>query len=65
MGGYPVATGIVAIHGLETDVEASPAALAAHHVARDWPRVLGRVVLDGDRPEWLWIAMGIYATPNT
>ena len=62
MGGYPVATGIVAIHGLETDVEGeSPQHwqhITSHEIGHEY---WGEWVLDGDRPEWLWIAMGIYA----
>jgi len=61
-GGYPVATGIVAIHGLETYVEGeSPQHwqhITSHEIGHQY---WGEWVLDGDSPEWLWIAMGIYA----
>jgi tetratricopeptide (TPR) repeat protein len=61
-GGYPVATGIVAIHGLETYVEGeSPQHwqhITSHEIGHQY---WGEWVLDGDRPAWLWIAMGIYA----
>ncbi len=61
-GGYPVATGIVAIHGLETYVDGeSPQHwqhITSHEIGHQY---WGEWVLDGDSPEWLWIAMGIHA----
>ncbi len=61
-GGYPVATGIVAIHGLETYVEGeSPRHwqhITSHEIGHEY---WGEWVLDPDSPAWLWIAMGIFA----
>ena len=62
MGGYPVATGIVAIHGLETYVDGeSPQYwqhITSHEIGHEY---WGEWVMDHDNPAWLWIAMGIYA----
>ncbi len=60
-GGYPFATGVVAIHGLETyrDGE-SPKHwqhITSHEIGHEY---WGEWVLDGDRPEWLWICLGIH-----
>ncbi len=61
-GGYPVATGIVAIHGLETYVEGeSPRHwqhITSHEIGHEY---WGEWVLDPDTPSWVWIAMGIFA----
>jgi len=61
-GGYPVATGIVAIHGLETYVDGeSPRHwqhITSHEIGHEY---WGEWVLDADTPSWLWIAMGILA----
>jgi tetratricopeptide (TPR) repeat protein len=61
-GGYPVATGIVAIHGIETYVEGeSPRHwqhITSHEIGHQY---WGEWVLDPDRPAWTWIAMGIFA----
>ena len=61
-GGGPVATGIVAIHGLETYVDGeSPRHwqyITSHEIGHEY---WGEWVLDPDAPAWLWIAMGIYA----
>jgi tetratricopeptide (TPR) repeat protein len=61
-GGYPVATGIVAIHGLETYVEGeSPQHwqhITSHEIGHEY---WGEWVIDPDAPAWLWIAMGIFA----
>jgi tetratricopeptide (TPR) repeat protein len=61
-GGYPVATGIVAIHGLETYVDGeSPRHwqhITSHEIGHEY---WGEWVLDPDTPAWMWIAMGIYA----
>ncbi len=61
-GGYPVATGIVAIHGLETYVDGeSPQHwqyITSHEIGHEY---WGEWVLDADNPAWLWIAMGIFA----
>lgn len=61
-GGYPVATGIVAIHGLETYVDGeSPQHwqhITSHEIGHQY---WGEWVMDPDDPAWLWIAMGIFA----
>ena len=61
-GGYPFATGIVAIHGLETYEDGeSPQHwrhITSHEIGHEY---WGEWVMDSDRPAWLWIAMGIYA----
>ena len=61
-GGYPVATGIVAIHGQETYVDGeSPEHwqhITSHEIGHEY---WGEWVMDSDNPAWLWIAMGIYA----
>jgi tetratricopeptide (TPR) repeat protein len=61
-GGYPVATGIVAIHGLETYVDGeSPQHwqhITSHEIGHQY---WGEWVLDADTPAWTWIAMGIFA----
>ncbi len=61
-GGYPVSTGIVAIHGLETYVDGeSPQHwqhITSHEIGHQY---WGEWVLDPDSPAWLWIAMGIFA----
>lgn len=61
-GGYPVATGIVAIHGLETYVDGeSPQHwqhITSHEIGHQY---WGEWVLDADAPAWTWIAMGIFA----
>jgi hypothetical protein len=62
VGGYPVSTGIVAIHGLETYVDGeSPQHwqhITSHEIGHQY---WGEWVLDPDNPAWLWIAMGIFA----
>lgn len=61
-GGYPVATGIVAIHGLETYVDGeSPRHwqhITSHETGHEY---WSEWVLEPDTPAWLWIAMGIFA----
>ncbi len=61
-GGYPVATGIVAIHGLETYVDGEAPRhwqhITSHEIGHEY---WGEWVLDGDDPAWVWIAMGIFA----
>ncbi len=61
-GGYPVATGIVAIHGLETYVDGEPPLhwqhITSHEIGHEY---WGEWVLEADDPAWIWIAMGIFA----
>jgi len=61
-GGYPFATGIVVIHGEETFKEGEPLThwqrITAHEIGHEY---WGEWVLDPDRPQWLWIGMGIFA----
>lgn len=59
-GGYPVATGIVAVHGQETYKDGESPLwwkwITAHEIGHQY---WGEWVLDADDPAWLWIAMGI------
>jgi hypothetical protein len=61
-GGYPMATGIVAIHGLETYIDGeSPRHwqhITSHEIGHEY---WSEWVLDPDQPAWLWIALGIFA----
>jgi tetratricopeptide (TPR) repeat protein len=61
-GGYPVATGIVAIHGLETYADGEPPRhwqhITSHEIGHEY---WGEWVLDPDTPAWTWIALGIFA----
>lgn len=61
-GGYPFATGIVAIHGQETFKEGESLLhwqrITAHEIGHEY---WGEWVLDPDKPKWLWIGMGIFA----
>ncbi len=60
-GGYPVATGIVAIHGQERMDERPEIHwlwITAHEIGHQY---WGEYVLEKDDPAWLWIGMGIYA----
>jgi tetratricopeptide (TPR) repeat protein len=60
-GGYPFATGIVAIHGQETFKEGEPILwwqhITSHEIGHQY---WGEWVLDPDDPAWLWIGMGIF-----
>ena len=60
-GGYPFATGIVAIHGQETFKEGEPHVwwqhITSHEIGHEY---YGEWVLDPDDPAWLWIGMGIF-----
>ncbi len=61
-GGYPMATGIVSIHGQETFKEGESLlgwqGITAHEIGHEY---WGEWVVDPDRPAWLWIGMGIFA----
>jgi tetratricopeptide (TPR) repeat protein len=61
-GGYPFATGIVVIHGMETFKEGEDLYhwkhITAHEIGHEY---WGEWVLDPDKPRWLWIGMGIFA----
>jgi tetratricopeptide (TPR) repeat protein len=60
-GGYPFATGIVAIHGQETFKEGEALVwwqhITSHEIGHEY---WGEWVLDPDDPAWLWIGMGIF-----
>jgi hypothetical protein len=60
-GGFPFATGIVSIHGQER-FDTKPLrwwlGITAHEVGHEY---WGEHVMDADKPDWLWIGMGIYA----
>ncbi|MCK5134140.1 MAG: hypothetical protein KAR19_00010 [Bacteroidales bacterium] len=60
-GGYPFASGMVVIHGMQFFEKGSIRHwrwITAHEIGHEY---WGEYVLDGDNPGWLWIAMGIYA----
>lgn len=61
MGGYPMNSGIVVIHGEETFDPAKPGHwqfITAHEIGHQY---WGEWVMDDDHPDWLWIGLGIYA----
>lgn len=61
MGGYPMATSIVVIHGQEKKAEASELHwkwITAHEIGHQY---FGEYVLENDFPGWLWIGLGIFA----
>jgi len=61
VGGYPVATGIVAIHGQENMSERPESHwrwITAHEIGHQY---WGEYVMEKDSPGWLWIGLGIYA----
>jgi len=61
MGGYPMATSIVVIHGQEKKADASDLHwkwITAHEIGHQY---FGEYVLEKDFPGWLWIGLGIYA----
>jgi len=61
VGGYPVATALVAIHGMERMPEKSNLHwrwITAHEIGHQY---WGEYVIEKDTPDWLWIGMGIYA----
>ena len=60
-GGYPMATGMVAIHGLTQFSKAQEVHwkwITAHEIGHQY---WGEYVLEADKPKWLWIGLGIYA----
>lgn len=60
-GGYPMATGMVRIHGLQKFPTANALHwtwITSHEIGHQY---WGEYVLDGDNPQWLWIGMGVYA----
>ncbi len=60
-GGYPFATGIVVIHGMQFYEQGSTRHwrwITAHEIGHEY---WGEYVLDGDEVPFLWIALGIYA----
>jgi len=61
MGGYPLATSIIVIHGMGRMKEKSEAHwrwITAHEIGHQY---WGRYVMEKDDPGWLWIGMGIHA----
>jgi len=61
MGGYPMATSLVVVHGLKKFKDASELHwkwITAHEIGHQY---FGEYVLEKDNPGWLWIGMGIYA----
>jgi hypothetical protein len=60
VGGCPVATGIIAIHGEERFGERDEDHwrwITAHEIGHQY---WGEHVLEPDRPDWLWLGLGIY-----
>jgi len=60
-GGYPFASGMVVIHGMQFYDQGSERHwrwITAHEIGHEY---WGEYVLDGDDPPFLWIALGIYA----
>jgi tetratricopeptide (TPR) repeat protein len=61
MGGYPLGTSIIVIHGMSRMNEKPQAHwcwITAHEIGHQY---WGRYVLERDDPGWLWIGMGIHA----
>jgi len=61
MGGYPMATALVAIHGqrrMDEETELHWRWITAHEIGHQY---WGEYVLERDSPGWLWIGLGIYA----
>jgi len=61
VGGYPMATALVAIHGMERmeeETELHWRWITAHEIGHQY---WGEHVLEKDSPGWLWIGLGIYA----
>ncbi len=60
MGGYPVATSLVAIHGQERMSEMSKLHwqwITAHEIGHQY---WSEYVLEKDDPGWVWIGLGVY-----
>jgi tetratricopeptide (TPR) repeat protein len=60
-GGYPVATNIVAIHGMGRMTEKPELHwrwITAHEIGHQY---WSRYVMEKNEPGWLWIGLGIYA----
>ncbi len=60
-GGYPISTGLVAIHGQERMSERPEIHwrwITAHEIGHQY---WGEQVMERDSPGWLWIGLGIYA----
>jgi hypothetical protein len=60
LGGYPVATGIVAIHQMEkliVEHHDDGHGIMVHEIGHEY---WGECVMDTDAPDWLWIGLGIY-----
>jgi tetratricopeptide (TPR) repeat protein len=61
IGGYPMYTGVVVIHGQEKFDPAKPdhwTFITAHEIGHQY---WSEYVLEDDHPDWLWIGLGIYA----
>ncbi len=61
MGGYPVATRLVAVHGQERMDERPEIHwrwITAHEIGHQY---WGEYVLEKDSPDWLWIGLGFFA----
>jgi tetratricopeptide (TPR) repeat protein len=61
MGGYPVATAILAIHGMRQMAQKPRLHwqwITAHEIGHMY---FGEHVLERDSPGWLWIGLGLYA----
>ena len=60
VGGFPVATGIVAIHGQE-NFNLRPETfwqwITAHEIGHQF---WGEFIMESDDPGWLWIGLGLY-----
>ncbi len=60
-GGYPVASGIVVIHGQQQMAKRDALHwkwITAHEIGHQY---WGEHVLEKDDPSWVWIGMGVYA----
>ena len=61
MGGYPLATSIIVIHGMgrmKDRPESHWRWITAHEIGHQY---WGRYVMEKDDPGWLWIGLGIHA----